>query len=90
MQAVDLAALMRDAMLVTLKLAGPPLAVGMALGLVVSVLQAVTQVHEQTLAFVPKILGLGATLALLGAFMLAVLSDFTRTVFDQLILAGAS
>jgi flagellar biosynthetic protein FliQ len=90
MQAVDLAQLMREAMLVTLKLAGPPLGVGLGLGLVVSLLQAVTQIHEQTLAFVPKILGLGATLALLGAFMLGVLSDFTRTLFDQLIVVGAS
>ncbi len=81
---------MRDAMLVTLKLAGPPLAVGMGLGLVVSLVQAVTQVHEPTIAFVPKILGLGATLALLGAFMLGVLSDFTRIVFDQMIVVGGT
>ncbi len=90
MHAVDLAVLMRDAMMVTLKLAGPPLAVAMGIGLLVSVMQAVTQINEATLAFVPKVIGLGATLMLLGAFMVGVLSDFMKVVFDQLIVVGGS
>ena len=90
MQSVDLAVLMRDAMMVTLKLAGPPLGVAMGIGLLVSVVQAVTQINEATLAFVPKVIGLGATLMLLGAFMVGVLTDFTCMVFDQLIIVGGS
>src|ERR1700712_743096 len=54
----DLAVLMREAMWVSLRLGGPPLAVALAVGLLVSLLQAITQVNEATLAFVPKALAL--------------------------------
>ncbi len=86
----DVAAIVHEAMLVALKLAGPPLLVGLAVGLAVSMLQAVTQIHEATLAFVPKVLALAATLALLGSFMLATLADYTRLLFDRLVAIGGS
>ena len=50
--------------------AGPPLGVALAVGLVVSLLQAVTQINEETLAFVPKVLAIGVALVLSGPFML--------------------
>ena len=81
---------MREAMLVMLKLGGPPLLVGLAVGLVVSLLQAITQINEATLAFVPKVLALCATLLLLGPFMLSTLSDYTRRLFDALVAVGGS
>jgi flagellar biosynthetic protein FliQ len=86
----DAGALLREAMLVTLKLGGPPLLAGLALGLVMSLVQAVTQINEATLAFVPKVLAIGATLLVLGPFMETVLIDFTRTIFDQVVAAGGS
>ncbi len=86
----DVAAIVHEAMLVALKLAGPPLLVGLAVGLAVSMLQAVTQIHEATLAFVPKALALALTLGLLGSFMLATLADYTRLLFDRLVAIGGS
>ena len=84
----DVGMLLHAALLLTLKLCGPPLAVGMVVGLLVSLLQAVTQVHEATVAFVPKVLVIGVTLVLTGSFMLTQLTDFTHMVFDHLIVAG--
>ena len=86
----NIAELMREAMLVVLKLGGPPLIVGLAVGLVVSLLQTITQISESTLAFVPKVLALFATLFLLGPFMLSTLTDYTHRVFDALVAVGGS
>ena len=71
-----------------LKLGGPPLLAAMAAGLVMSLLQAITQINEQTLSFVPKAAAVVAALAVSGSFMWSELSDFTRLVFDRLIAAG--
>lgn len=57
-----------------------PLTLGLITGLVISLLQAVTQVQEPTLAFIPKILVVGLALLFFGPFMLAVLTDFMRHV----------
>jgi flagellar biosynthetic protein FliQ len=88
MQEADVGVLLQAALLLILKLCGPPLAVGMAVGLVVSLLQAVTQVHEATVAFVPKVLAIGITLTLVGGFMLTQLTDFTHLVFDRIVAVG--
>ncbi len=90
MNEADIAGLMREAVLVTLKLGGPPLLVGLAVGLVISLLQAITQINESALAFVPKALALCATLFVLGPFMLATLTDYTHRLFEAVILAGGS
>ena len=86
----DLAVLMREAMWTTLRLGGPPLAVALAVGLLVSLLQAITQINEATLAFVPKALALALTMLLLGPFMLSTLTGFTHLMFDRLVAAGGS
>jgi flagellar biosynthetic protein FliQ len=88
MQDGDVGLLLRDALLLILKLGGPPLAVAMLVGLVMSLLQAVTQINEATLAFVPKVLAIGLALLLTGGFMMAQLVDFTRLVFDRVVAAG--
>ncbi len=90
MQDGDLGELLREAMMVSLKLAGPPLAVALVVGTVMSLVQAVTQINEQTLAFVPKVIAICGTLVLLGSFMMAALGDFTRLLFDRIIGGGAS
>ena len=82
--------LLRDAMLVMLKVGGPPLLVALVVGLVISLLQAVTQINEATLAFLPKALALCAALVLLGPFMLATLSGYTHTLLDRMIAIGGS
>lgn len=72
---------MRDAFIRTLLIAGPTLVIGMLVGLVVSIFQATTQIQEQTLSFVPKLIAIFVTLILTGNFMLNVLLNFTRTIF---------
>ena len=90
MNDADVAYLLRDAMLVMLKLSGPPLLVALVVGLLVSLFQAVTQIHEATLAFVPKALALGIALLLLGPFMLATLSGYAHILFDRIIVLGGT
>lgn len=78
----------RDALLVLLKIVGPILAAGLIVGLVVSMLQALTQINESTLVFIPKLIAVCATLAVLGGFIMQTLGDYARTVFDQVIAIG--
>jgi flagellar biosynthesis protein FliQ len=88
MQEGDVALMLRDLFIVVLKLSAPGLLTALVVGLVVSLVQAVTQISESTLAFVPKLLALGLALSLAGPFMYATLTDFTRTVFDQVVAVG--
>jgi flagellar biosynthesis protein FliQ len=68
----------RRAMFITLELSLPVLLVGLVVGFLVSLLQAVTQIQEQTLSFIPKILAVAATLFLTLPWILTVLVDYTR------------
>jgi flagellar biosynthetic protein FliQ len=88
MQDGDVGMLLREAAIVTLKLGGPPLLAGLVVGVLISLLQAVTQIHEQALGFVPKVVVVSATLLVLGASMMATLQDYTRIVFDRLVAVG--
>ena len=65
-------------------LSAPMLLIALAVGLIVSVFQAMTQIQEQTLAFIPKILAVFLSLVLFGPWMLTLLLDFTRDLFQQL------
>jgi flagellar biosynthetic protein FliQ len=84
----DVGAMLRATMMVLLKLSGPPLGVALAVGMVMSLLQAVTQINEQTLAFVPKVLAIGITLVILGPYMTSTLTDFSHLLFDRLVAVG--
>ena len=74
----------RDTMLLALMLGAPILGVSLLVGLVVSLFQAVTQINEMTLTFVPKILGLGLVLLFLGPWMLQQIIRFTIRLLDML------
>lgn len=89
MQEADVARALHDALMVVLKLGAPPLLTALVIGLVVSLIQAVTQVNEATLAFVPKVLAICAVLAVLGPFMLGTLTTYTHGLFDRMIAVGA-
>ncbi|SFM30090.1 flagellar biosynthesis protein FliQ [Salibacterium qingdaonense] len=65
--------------------AGPLLVVALVLGFGVAIFQATTQIQEQTLAFIPKILGVLAALIIFGPWMLQVLTDFTATILSNLM-----
>jgi flagellar biosynthesis protein FliQ len=90
MNDADIAVLLRDGMMVMLKVGGPPLLVALVVGLLVALLQAVTQINEATLAFVPKVLALCAALVLLGPFMMSTLSGYTHLLFDRIVAIGGS
>jgi flagellar biosynthetic protein FliQ len=71
----------REAIVVALLVCAPALLLGLITGLVVSVFQAVTQIQEPTLAFIPKIVIVALAILLFGPLMLALLTDFTARVF---------
>ncbi|MCI0521605.1 MAG: flagellar biosynthesis protein FliQ [Chloroflexi bacterium] len=74
----------QSAVMVTLALAAPVLLVSLLIGSLVSMFQAATQINEVTLTFIPKILGIGLTLALLGSWMTQQLLTFTANIFANL------
>ncbi|AOX20971.1 flagellar biosynthesis protein FliQ [Kozakia baliensis] len=90
MSAVDVHAILQQTFIVAVKLSAPALLAGLVVGLIVSLFQAVTQINETTLAFVPKVLAIGLVLMISGSFMSATLLAFTRHLFDQLILVGGT
>ncbi|NLO06862.1 MAG: flagellar biosynthesis protein FliQ [candidate division WS1 bacterium] len=77
-------ALARDMFIATLKLGGPLLAVALVVGTVVGILQAVTQVQEMTLTFVPKIVAMGLTVLVCGSWMLRSLAGFTEELLRRI------
>jgi flagellar biosynthetic protein FliQ len=79
--ATDLA---RQALWTTIVLVGPVLLVGAVAGLITSVLQSVTQIHEQTLAFVPKLAASIVVMIVLGPWMLRTMIEFTQTLIMSL------
>ncbi|MGI2328535.1 flagellar biosynthesis protein FliQ [Planococcus sp. YIM B11945] len=62
----------------------PMLLIALGVGLIVSIFQAMTQIQEQTLAFIPKILAVFLSIVLFGPWMLTILLDYTRDLFEQL------
>lgn len=74
----------REALLTVLLVGAPIFALSLGVGLLVSLLQATTQLHEQTLAFVPKIVAVFLGLLLFGGWMLRILADFCARVLAQM------
>jgi flagellar biosynthetic protein FliQ len=69
------------AMTLAIEVAGPMLLVGLVIGLVVSVFQAVTSIQEQSLSFIPKIVGLAALIVILGPWMLGQLVNYAQNLY---------
>lgn len=82
----DVLMVFRETIWLILKLAAPLLVVSMVVGLVISIFQAATQIHEQTITFVPKIILTALILLFLGSWMLTSLSDFFHYLMD--LMAG--
>ena len=74
----------REAMLMVLLTSGPILAASLVVGLLVSIFQAVTQVHEMTLTFVPKILAVFLTLVIFSPWILRLMVGYAGTMFANL------
>ncbi|ANI31639.1 flagellar biosynthesis protein FliQ [Yersinia entomophaga] len=77
-------ALGTEAMKIALALAAPLLLAALVSGLLVSLLQAATQINEMTLSFIPKILAVFATLVIAGPWMLNLILDYMRNLFTSL------
>ncbi len=71
-----------NALTLTLLLCGPMLVISIVIGLVISIIQAATQVHEQTITFVPKLLAIALILLITGPWMMNQMNEFTVQLFD--------
>ena len=78
----------RQGMQVALMVSLPMLAVSLFIGLLVSVFQAITQVQEATLTFVPKLVGIGIVITFMGGWMLTTLVSFTTLCFQHMAHLG--
>lgn len=77
--------LVKDSLYTALIVAGPILVISIVIGLIISIFQATTQIQEQTLTFVPKLIGVALVGLLLGNFMLHKLVEFTERIFELII-----
>jgi flagellar biosynthetic protein FliQ len=84
-EAIDIG---RDAIVVMIKIGAPIMLVALVVGLAISLVQALTQIQEMTLSFVPKILVMFVSMLLLMPFMLATLSGFTERLADRIVSLG--
>ena len=82
----DVLAILQESLLVALKLSAPMLVISIAIGLVIAIFQAATQIHEQTLTFVPMVLAIALLLIILGSWMMTLMDDLVQRLFR--IMAG--
>lgn len=75
----------QSAIYVAMKVSAPMLLISMLVGLVISILQAATQIHEQTVTFVPKLAAIAVVLIIAGPWMLETLTDFTKYIFSMIV-----
>lgn len=77
----DVNSVFQSAMLMAIKLSAPILLAAVVVGLIISIFQAATQIHEQSLSFVPKLIAIALILVLLGPWMMESMNDFTTYIF---------
>lgn len=80
----EILTVMREGIFVALTSAMPMLLAGLLIGVLVSIFQATTQINEQTMAFVPKIIGILFTLLLFGGWIITRLTDYTRELYTMI------
>jgi flagellar biosynthetic protein FliQ len=80
----EILAICREAVLTALTIAAPFLIASLIIGIVISVFQAATQIHEQTITFVPKILSAALILLFIGAWIINVIVGFTENIFTMI------
>ncbi len=84
MTAVEVVDVMRDGIWVLLKVAGPAMIVSLVIGLIISLIQALTQLQEPTLTFVPKILAIFGTLIITMPFMISTMVTFMEQLAQRI------
>lgn len=85
MSSGDVMSIFHEALVLSLKLAGPILIASILIGLVVAIFQAATQIHEQTLTFVPKLLIIAVILLVCGSWMITNLNEFFEMIFKRIM-----
>lgn len=90
MTEAEIMSIMRDALMLAMKLAIPMLLISLVLGLVVAVFQAATQIHEQTLTFIPKAVVIAIILLVAGPWMIQMMRDFFIRLIAVISNAGLS
>jgi flagellar biosynthetic protein FliQ len=88
MDTSDVIELSKEAIWVTMMIGAPLLLTALVIGLIISLIQALTQIQEMTLAFVPKVVGMFAIFLLTMPFMIATLSTFTRDLAARIAAGG--
>ncbi len=88
MNEIEVLDIAREAVFTLIKIVTPVLLVALFVGLVIGIFQALTQIQEMTLAFVPKILAVFTTLILLFPFMLEQMRNLTDGLFDRIVNGG--
>ena len=88
MNEVEVLDISREAIFTLIKVVSPVLLVALFIGLIIGIFQALTQIQEMTLAFVPKILGVFFTLILLFPFLLNQMRMLSDTLFDKIVNGG--
>lgn len=78
----------REALVVILKISGPIMAVGLLIGLIIALFQALTTIQEMTLTFVPKIIAIFVSIVIFLPFMMTTLIEFANTLFDRVSNVG--
>lgn len=82
MTTAEVMEVLKQAMLVAFQMAGPLLIISIVVGLIVAIFQAATQIHEQTLTFVPKLIVIAIVLLVTGSWMLSVFTEFVQHIFS--------
>lgn len=77
----DVITLLRDAIVITIKLSGPLLVIGMLVGLIISVVQTTTSIQEQTLTFVPKLIAILVAVVIFASIGLTMMKEYTVNLF---------
>ena len=88
MTPIDVIEVSREAILVMLKIGAPVMLLALVVGLVISLFQALTQIQEMTLAFVPKIIVIFLSMLALVPFMLATMVTFGESLMDRIVALG--
>lgn len=84
MTSEQIGSIVYELFILILQIAGPLLIISMIVGIIISIIQAATQIHEQTITFVPKLLVIGLILVFGGGRMMEALSNFTIRIFGMI------
>ncbi len=88
MNSVEVIEISREAIYITLKIGAPIILIALGVGLLIALFQALTQMQEMTLSFVPKIVAVCLGIVVFMPFMLGTMMTFTTTLMDRIISLG--